>query len=65
MRQWKGSVLKLIWHDLLLFGLAYLFLTLIYRQVLCDYEDAKEGFEIFCIYCSRYENLFGKSNKKI
>ena len=53
MRQWKGSVLKLIWHDLLLFGLAYLFLTLIYRQVLCDYEDAKEGFEIFCIYCSR------------
>lgn len=57
MLQWKGSVMKLIWHDLLLFLAAYFILELIYENWLTKDPNAvwmKEVYEICCIYSGRY-----------
>lgn len=54
IRIWKGSVIKLIWHDLLLFVVAYALLSLLYREVFCGNPYWKETFELICIYASRY-----------
>lgn len=57
MLQWQGAVLKLIWHDLLLFLLAFFSLEIIYTQWLKKDPNAakiKEYFELMCIYCGRY-----------
>ena len=51
--KWNASVLKLIWHNLLIFILLYTCLTLAYRFILVEWEKGKEIFEIICIYCSR------------
>ena len=56
MKQWRGSVFKLIWHDLLVFVTAYTFIAILYRYVLFDYSVGKEFLEVVCIYCSRYES---------
>ena len=53
MFQWKGSVFKLIWHNLFLFIVIYIFISVTYRYVLVQNPEAKEIFEIICIYCSR------------
>jgi len=53
MRLWKGSVMKLVWHDLLVFLIAYFALSVLYREVLYRDPVAKEVFELICIYCSR------------
>ena len=53
MRLWKGSVIKLVWHDLLVFLVLYGLLSVIYREVLFDYPVYKEAFELICIYASR------------
>ena len=55
MKQWRGSVFKLIWHDLLVFVTAYTFIAILYRYVLFDNSVGKEFLEVVCIYCSRYE----------
>ena len=68
MLQWQGAVLKLIWHDLLLFLLAFFSLEIIYTQWLKKDPNAakiKEYFELMCIYCGRYcfetEGWMGKN----
>ena len=53
MLRWKGSVFKLIGHNLLLFIVVYVSISLTYRFVLSQNPQAKEYFEILCIYCSR------------
>ena len=53
MLRWKGSVFKLIGHNLLLFIVVYVSISLTYRFVLSQNPLAKEYFEILCIYCSR------------
>ncbi len=53
MMKWKGSVFKLIWHDLLIFVILYFLLGFIYRFVIFDYEIYREIFEVVCIYSSR------------
>ena len=54
MRVWKGSVVKLLWPNLLLFLAMHTALSLLYRVVLMPNLKAKEYFEIICVYCSRY-----------
>ena len=56
--KWKGSVYKLIWHDLLIFLLCYTVLMLLYHTVLtnenlCD-PIQKQRFELMCIYAKRF-----------
>jgi hypothetical protein len=53
MLKWKGSVFKLVWHDLLIFLLLYIILGITYRFVFYDYEVYREMFELVCIYSSR------------
>ena len=51
--QWKGSVIKLLWFDLLVFLFAYYILSILYWYVLI-YDDASaQYFEMICIYCER------------
>ena len=60
MFKWKGAVLKLIWHDLIVFLGLYFIFEIIYIFLLQEYstefpevKKAKEYYELFCIYCSR------------
>ena len=64
MYQWKGSVLKLIYHDLLMYIFLYMGINGIYRFYIyeksmecnrqCDAEIVRQWFELFCVYCGRY-----------
>lgn len=54
MAVWKGSVFKLIWHDLLAFVLGYAFLSILYRTVFVHDDTMREGFHLVCITSSRY-----------
>ena len=66
MFQWKGSVLKLIYHDLIAYLMMYLTINFIYRFYLyeaakecenttgfCYAEIGRQWFELFCVYCGR------------
>ena len=53
MAVWKGSVFKLIWHDLLAFILGYALLSILYRTVFYDDPTMREGFHLVCIVSSR------------
>lgn len=53
MRIWKGSVIKLIWHDLLAFVTIYATLSLLYRNVFLYHEPLGQYFELVCIYASK------------
>ena len=50
---WKGSVMKLIWHDLLAYIVLYATISAIYRNVLLGNPPYDEYFELICIYASR------------
>ena len=50
---WKGSVIKLIWHDLLMFLILYGTLSVIYRNVFIYHEPCGQYFELLCIYSSK------------
>ena len=65
MRVWKGSVMKLLWPNLLLFLALHTSLSLLYRVVLMPNPKAKEYFELVCVYCSRWakqKHLQGPEN---
>ena len=56
--KWKGSVYKLIWHDLLIFLIGYSVLAILYKSILtnenlCDPIN-KQRFELMCIYAKRF-----------
>ena len=51
--RWKGSVYKLIWHDLLMFIVIYFILAILYRTVLVHYPEHKQYFDLMCIYAER------------
>ena len=53
MAVWKGSVFKLIWHDLLAFILGYGLLSILYRTVFYPDPTMREGFLLVCIVSSR------------
>ena len=50
---WKGSVIKLLYHDLAMFLILYGCLSVMYRNVLIRHEPAGEYFELLCIYSSK------------
>ena len=50
---WKGSVVKLLWVDLLLFVIAYFSLSFLYWHVLLFDDTSAQYFEMICIYCER------------
>ena len=50
---WKGSIIKLIWIDLVMFFILYSILSIIYRHVLLQNEPAGQYFELLCIYCAK------------
>jgi len=58
LAKWKGSVYRLIWHDIIIFLVCYFALTLIYKAVLCNENFVesihKQRFELMCIYAKRY-----------
>ena len=56
---WGGSCLKLIRHDILIWVVLYALLSLLYRCVLCTFEDQRhrEMFELLCIYAERFSGL--------
>ncbi len=53
----KGSVLKLIWHDVALFTAAYYALSLVYRLLLFDRPRARETFEVVCVFADSFSDL--------
>ena len=53
MLKWKGSVIKLVWHDLLVFLVLYFTLSILYRTVFFYNDSQREFFELLCIYASR------------
>ena len=54
--RWKGSVYRLVWHDLILFMAAYFILLIIYRVVLSHFPTHKQHFELMCIYAHRFSS---------
>ena len=54
LARWKGSVYKLIWHDVLMFVVLYFTIALIYRAALIHYPLHKQHFELMCIYANRF-----------
>ena len=55
---WHGSLTKAIWLDVLIYFFFYYLLSLVYRLVLCHWdEDSKRLFENLCVYCSRWSKL--------
>ena len=50
---WKGSVIKLLWQDILTFLIIYFTLSILYWQVLFYDEASAQYFEMICIYCER------------
>ena len=59
---WKGSVIKLIWHDLLVFIVGYFTVSLLYQHVFLYHEAVAQYFEMICIYCEKYTYTFIFSN---
>ena len=52
--KWRGSVAKLIWHNVGTWIIMYGLLSFIYRQVLFDHETGKQMFELICVYAERF-----------
>lgn len=50
---WKGSVIRLIYHNLLIFILIYYTLQLLYRYVFLQNPYQRELFELICVYFGR------------
>lgn len=50
---WRGSVIKLIYHNMLIFLLLYYTLQFLYRYVFMEDPYQKEVFEVICIYVGR------------
>jgi len=57
LKLWKGSLLKGIWMDLVLYVSLLAGVSCLYRFYFMDHEDMKKPFEILCVYCGRYSKL--------
>jgi len=58
MSHWRGSVLKLIYHNLIIFCVLYALLSVLYRAVLLNRAEQRqrEVFELLCIYAARFQS---------
>ena len=54
MGKWKGSVIKLIYHNFIIFVFLYYLLSFLYRFVFINNPYQKEMFELICIYAGRF-----------
>ena len=54
MGKWKGSVVKLIYHNFIIFVFVYFLLSFLYRFVFLYNPYQKEMFELICIYAGRF-----------
>ena len=52
----RGSVLKLIYHNLIIFVVLYFLLSALYRAVLLHTDWQREVFELLCIYAARFQS---------
>ena len=52
----RGSVLKLIYHNLIIFVVLYFLLSFLYRFVLLNTDYQREVFELLCIYAARFQS---------
>ena len=52
----RGSVIKLIYHNLIIFVLLYSLLSALYRLVLLNTDWQREVFELLCIYAARFQS---------
>jgi predicted membrane chloride channel (bestrophin family) len=53
--RWKGSIMKLVWPDLVVFLILYFLISLLYRYGL-DSEQQR-SFEALSIYCEKQVSL--------
>jgi predicted membrane chloride channel (bestrophin family) len=53
LMRWRGSVLKLLWKDLLFFVVIFYFIHFIYLSLP---EEGEKNFEAFVRYCSEFSN---------
>ena len=53
--KWKGSVIRLIWKDLLVYLSLFYIIHIIYASVLT--ENMQIHFEVFVDYAKKYEDL--------
>jgi len=54
---WKGSLIKQILPEMILYFSLYFALSLMYRYVLMHDEDAKVTWELFCVYCEKFSKV--------
>ncbi|XP_023337476.1 bestrophin-2 [Eurytemora carolleeae] len=53
---WRGSVVKLIYHNVLIFLVFYFMLSFLYRVVLFEDDFHRQMFEIICVYSQRFSS---------
>ena len=54
---WRASCFKLIWHDLLLWVAFYALLSALYRHIFFHEPQARQLFELICVYAERFSGL--------
>jgi len=54
---WRGSLFKQVWPDFLVFFGIYFSFSAVYRFILTEYEEAKVGYELFCVYCEKFSKV--------
>ena len=54
--RWGGSVYRLVWKEMVLFLVSYLFVSFIYKVVLVNFPVHKQHFELMCIYAYRFSS---------
>ena len=59
MKQWKGSIFKIIFPDIIVYLIMYLALDFVYIFWLKQPNMAKyrEIYEIVCVWCARYRHM--------
>ena len=50
---WKGSIIKLIYKELFVYVVLFMFISCVYRFLLVNDDTAREYFEIMCVFCGR------------
>ena len=56
MLRWKGSVFRLVWHELAIYTFAYFALSFVYRILMVHYPTQRQNFELFCVYCRTFDS---------
>ena len=52
---WRASLFKGVWKKLFLYCLLYTLISITYRLIISEEEQAKQTFERFCVFCNDYQ----------